>query len=641
MLKNASMTQRLLLAILTPLILSFVILSWLIINQLNNAIPSLIEENSSKQVEARGAEITRWLDGYKKWLRALSLAEELKDVRDIESLVPWLAEQRGSDSAVENLYFADIKGDAIIHNGVMANVGSRSYFQDLVINGSKDRVFINPMISLSSGNPVAVFGEVIKNKRGERVGMLGIALSMEELSQIANNLEMGSGSYGWVVDGSGMIVAHPSPRARLKVDVTNADKDGYQGLDRLGQRFVRGEAGIGDILNIEGNPVTMIWHPIANTPNWTVGVSVPKEVFTATSNKLLTTISLVIAAVLGGLSLIIFIITRQQIIPIKRMSRRMQEIAEGEADLTQTIRVERNDELGELAGGFNRFLERIRQLMIMLGNTSQQLAASANQVEASSMQMDQDMASQQAEVDQISTAMTQLVATVEEVAGHAQEASAAAQDSGKETSSGTQQVRQVINAIKHQAQVIDETANEVEKLQESGQQIGEVMDVIRGVAEQTNLLALNAAIEAARAGEAGRGFAVVADEVRTLAARTHESTEQIQTTIDELLGRINHAVNAMHTSSEGSDQTVINAEEAGQALESITAAISNIENMNIQIASATQEQSSTVDELNRNLERIVELSGSTSQSSQEVAQSGSELNNLARELQSLIGRFKV
>lgn len=645
MFNKFSMMQRLLISILMPLILGFIVLGWLITSQLNASLPKLIEENSSKQVEARGAEISRWLEGYQKLVGALATAQEIQNFTNNssshEEIAAWLNIKHAGDNAIENLLFAGLDGDAIIHNGIVTSITSRPYFQEVVVKGTSDTIITNPVISRATNEPVAVIGQVVKNSQGERIGLVVAAVSMEELSSIANNLEMGEGSYGWVVDGSGMLVAHPSPRARMKINVTDADKDGYTGLDELGKRFIKGEAGIGDILNIEGDPMTMIWQPVPNSPNWTVGVSVPKQVFTATSNKLLMTTSLLIGAVLVILSLIIFLIARQQVTPIKRMANRMQQISQGEADLTQTIQVDSKDELGELADGFNRFLERIRQLIVTLGNTAQQLAASAGQVESSSMQMDQDMASQQAEVDQIAVAMNQLVATVEEVANHAQEASAAAQTGGQETTEGTNQVQRVIAAIKEQAGIIDQTATEVEKLQESGQQIGEVMDVISGVAEQTNLLALNAAIEAARAGEAGRGFAVVADEVRTLAARTHESTEQIQTTIDELLARISQAVNAMHASSEGSNQTVANAEEAGQALAGITGAISNIENMNIQIASATQQQSSTVDELNRNLERIVELSGSTSQSSQEVAASGTQLNQLARELQNLIGRFKV
>lgn len=653
MFSQFSIMQRLLIAILTPLILSFLLLTWLLTSQLNTSIPQLIEDNSSKQVEARGAEINRWLEGYKKLVTSMTSSETLLNIVEdydrgyitnderIAKTVDWLKVKHAGDLAIENLLFAGLDGQAIIHNGIIADINSRPYYQDLVVQGSTKTLLTNPVISRATNEPVAVIGEVVTNAQGKRIGLIVAAVSMDELSNIANNLEMGDGSYGWVIDGTGLLVAHPSSNSRMKANVTNIDKDGYKGLDELGRRFIRGESGIGDIINPQGQNITMVWHPIPNTPNWTVGVSVPKHIFTATSNQILTSTTILIIGVLIFLSLIIFLMARQQVVPIKRMSQRMQEIAKGEADLTQTIQVERNDELGELADGFNRFLNRIRKLIQALGATSQQLAASADEVEASSIKMDKVILSQQAEIDQIAVAMNQLVGTVEEVAGHAQEASSAAQTSGQETSSGTKQVRHVINSIKHQAQVIDETASEVEKLQEASQQIGEVMDVIRGVAEQTNLLALNAAIEAARAGEAGRGFAVVADEVRTLAARTHESTEQIQATIDELLERIGQAVSAMHASSEGSSQTVINAENAGNALESITLAIGNIESMNMQIAAATQEQSTTVDELNYNLERIVELSSSTSQSSQKVATSGTQLNKLARKLHKLIRKFKV
>ncbi|WP_416885991.1 methyl-accepting chemotaxis protein [Marinospirillum sp.] len=641
MLNQLSMMQRLLMAVLLPLLIGFLLLGLLVTSQLNQAVPPLIEEGSRRQVEARGAEVARWLDGYRMWMQALSSAHELRHAQTLEEIEGWLIEQHGGDTAVESFFFAQPNGQAMIHTGQRFDISGRDYFQELLVRGQQERVLTQPMLSVVTGNPVAVMAQVVRDPQGNKVGLLGISLSMEELSQIVASLEMGAGSYGWVVDGTGMMVAHPAPQARMQINVTDADRHGYQGLDQHGRRFVRGEAGMGDILNLNGESVTMVWNPIPNTPRWTVGVSVPSQNFTATTEALLWSIGVVIVSVLLALTVIIVLVARQQVRPIQRMVARMRDIAQGEADLTQQLHISRRDELGQLAEAFNQFIDRIRQLVSDIGGTAHELAGHAQRVESASLSMGTDMDNQQSEVDQIAAAMNQLVATVEEVARHAQDASIAAQQGGQETEQGSERVRTVVSSIQEQAEVIRSTATEVEKLQQSGEQIGQVMDVIRAIAEQTNLLALNAAIEAARAGEAGRGFAVVADEVRTLAARTHDSTEQIQATVDQLRQRITTAVDSMRASNARSDATTADAEAAGQALISITSGIQQIEGMNIQIASATEQQSSTVDELNRNLERIVELSGQTSHSAQDVAHSGTQLNQVAQELQQLVGRFKV
>jgi methyl-accepting chemotaxis protein len=315
------------------------------------------------------------------------------------------------------------------------------------------------------------------------------------------------------------------------------------------------------------------------------------------------------------------------------------QMAEG--NLTVRADYHAKDELGHVASAFNRMGERFHGMVQQLSGATSQLAAAAEETSAVTEQTSSGIRQQQSETEQVATAMNEMTATVQEVAHSAASAAEAAHKADEEALSGKQVVTRTIDVIDALAGEVEKAAGVIQQLEQDSDKIGSVLDVIRGIAEQTNLLALNAAIEAARAGEQGRGFAVVADEVRTLASRTQQSTAEIQGMIEKLQTGAVNAVKVMDASRSQAQAGVEQVAQAGASLDSITRAVGTINDLNAQIASAAEQQSSVAEEINRNIVNISQVAEQTNQGAQQTAAASEELARLAEQLQGLVSQFRI
>ena len=340
-------------------------------------------------------------------------------------------------------------------------------------------------------------------------------------------------------------------------------------------------------------------------------------------------------------AMLVVMVTRRILVAVAQLQSQLQDMAQGAGDLTARVPVVSDDELGAVAAQFNRVLENLQQMIQEVKQLSESLQTGAGQLQDSARDNRAGIAQQASAIDMVATAVNEMQSAIHQVA----------QDAASEA----EQTRSMQSHSEHAASIIDRSDQQIKalsvqlersvtvirKLEEDSHNIVSVLDVIRGIAEQTNLLALNAAIEAARAGEQGRGFAVVADEVRTLASRTQQSTQDIQSMIGKLTEGVNQAVTTMDEGSALAGKTVTQSEEARTALSSILKAISQINEMTISIASATEEQSQVIEDLNRNITLVNDQSQESDSRSRQISDVSNDLANSASRLHQQVSRFQV
>lgn len=364
------------------------------------------------------------------------------------------------------------------------------------------------------------------------------------------------------------------------------------------------------------------------------------EVEAATSEALKSAgLSVVVMSILAAI--VSYFVQRSITRPVQAVSDALREMADGDGDLTQRLPDEAQDELGLLARRFNAFIEKLHGAIAGFSNNASELDRFAGELSKTALETERGVVSQQADIQQVVESVREMTSVVEMVALNVSQAAESAESADQESSSGSKVVGDTMSQIDRLAQDINGAAEVIDQLRQETDAIGSVLDVIRGIAEQTNLLALNAAIEAARAGEQGRGFAVVADEVRTLASRTQSSTQEIQVMIEKLQSGAREAVERMQQGTRQAGDAVERSAQASESLSAITCGVSEIKEKTNQIASASQQQGAATKEIERNMENISVVARQAAVGSSQISSNISELAQMAATMKTTLGQFRL
>ena len=485
---------------------------------------------------------------------------------------------------------------------------------------------------------------------GKVIGVLGVDISLASLQELSTSAHQGlfdGAGHVSIISPAGLLAGHSRDSSLLGGKLEQAFADQHREMINL-VASNRSEF-------LHHNGALQVLQPLLPIPEsqpWGVLMEVPEKVLLEPAARLEaqmdemgkrnTAVSLGVGLAAGVVGILLIWLTALGVTrPILGVAAMLKNIASGEGDLTRRLEYAKQDELGELASWFNRFLDKLQPIIADVKRSVQDARSTADKSALIASQTSDGMQQQYREVDQVATAFQEMSATAQDVAHNAAQAAEAARTADQASREGMSVIGKTTSAIELLANEMNVAMQEVEGLANSSEKIGSVLEVIRSIAEQTNLLALNAAIEAARAGEAGRGFAVVADEVRNLAKRTQDSVEEIRQVIEGLQSGTKEVVSTMHSSHRQAQGSVEQVEQAVAVLQRISQAVSVITDMNLQIAGAAEEQSSVAEEINRNVASIRDVTESISAQADESAKISQGLNKLANHQQSLMDQFRV
>ncbi|AZD88378.1 Methyl-accepting chemotaxis sensor/transducer protein [Pseudomonas chlororaphis subsp. aureofaciens] len=559
--------------------------------------------------------------------------------------LPWWFRNEDGSLGLDKL--VDVDDQKVLSTGVRASeyyLCSKESRKSCVIDPAPYKVGDKIVMLASFIEPILLDGTF--------QGIVGADLSVNFIQDMllgANQkLYNGVGEMA-LIGGNGRLVAYtkdPSKFGEKVSDILDSEE-----VAKLGN-LKRGEVNY-NVDQAHGRIELYLPFGIGQTDaRWTLMLQLPLDAVMADLQKLQNDLAeqrqadtfgmAMVGLIIAGLGLLVIWLVGHGIArPLKQMVAMLDDIAQGEGDLTRRLSSDRADELGSIAKGFNTFLAKLQAMISQVVTSVQSVSDSSEHTADIAIRTNQGVHKQMAEIDQVATAVHEMTATAQDVARNATQAAQAANHADQAASQGMRIVRDTSTAIGALAVEIGRAVGVVQTLAKDSENINAILIAIRGIAEQTNLLALNAAIEAARAGEQGRGFAVVADEVRNLAQKTQQATEEIQSMIQQLQQGTRDVVRVMEDSQNRTDESVQHAAKAAEALETITQAVSVINDMNTQIASAAEEQSAVAEDINRNVINIGQVANEVAGGADESSAASAGLTKLAEQQRRLINQFKV
>lgn len=594
-----------------------------------NAIRSDLKNHLHEMGSATARNIQTWLNGRTLLIENLSQSAALNpDVTNVGNVLS----QKALISSFMSVYIGGsdgsftIRPDSKMPDGYDPRV--RPWYKGA--QGSSVSTLTEPYIDLATGELVISVVDAVQ-KAGQNIGVVGGDLSLKTIADSINALDFDGMGYAFLVSADGKVLVHPDKAFVMKTLKDIYPKDTPPISDAISEVQVDGKTRIVTFTPIKG----------LSSVSWYIGLSVDKDkaygVLSEFRTSAIVATLIAVVIIIALLGMLIGMLMK----PLHVMTHTLQDIAEGEGDLTKRLTIQTQDEFGILGTAFNRFVERIHGSIREVSSATDHLNEVAARVVSASNSSMLNSDEQANRTHSVAAAINELGAAAQEIARNAAQASRQASDARQLAEEGQQVVDKSIQSMNQLSEMLSASSSNIESLNSKTVNIGQILEVITSISQQTNLLALNAAIEAARAGEAGRGFAVVADEVRNLAHRTQESAQQVQKMIDELQIGARESVSTMTESQRHSQDSVVVANLAGERLSSVNQRIGEIDGMNQSVATATEEQTAVVEAINIDITEINTLNQEGVENLQTTLRACSDLEQHAGRLKQLVGSFRI
>ncbi|KGK19913.1 methyl-accepting chemotaxis protein [Vibrio navarrensis] len=624
-----TLKQKLIGASLSAVVIMAAALTWLSAGQLSNQTRNGVYARAQSLGEAAAQGISDWISIRK------NIAKAFNDYSEESDVVPYLQQARKA-GGFDDIFLGTPAGEMYRshpeRNRADYDPRVRPWYKDASAAGKQ--IITTAYQDAITNALLVTIAEPVRHN-GKLVGVVGADVLIDQLINDVISLDAGKNAHAILIDTQdGTFLAHPNKALSLKPVNTLLKQFTMQDIERAASQGAIEEA----IVN--GQQKLFYFVKVPQTP-WMFAIEMDRATEEASLSQLmremLITATLITAAVIAAVYWLVGFLFRD----LGRVSHALEEIASGEGDLTQRLEPRSDDEVGKLAENFNRFVGNMHTMVSKLSEVSASLSEQAKMTAQQAEERSQRISLQQDEINMVATAVNEMAAATQEIAGNADHTAQNAEEAVSACVHGSSQVTQTQGSIQNLSQEVQVATNVIQELEAHGNSINTILSTIQGIAEQTNLLALNAAIEAARAGEQGRGFAVVADEVRVLSQRTHASTQEIQQTIEKLQSTTSQAVGIMDDSRALALTSVDDANSAAVSLTQIHTAVVRISDMATQIASAAEEQASVTTEITRNTEGIRDVSNELAAEAHEAAAQASMLSDLSHELEQEIRRFKL